>query len=253
MVRRVTVRPQLADPDRRSLADAVPENGPMSWWPAARLPDEPLSPAPGFACLTLAEVRLPTVAVLVFGVEAGALDGVVHMIALRQRRDRDFKPVFLTDSPVFSAFRNRGYAFEFLPREIYGRNPHLRRTPRAVARMNLLQQKWAFDSAIDLTQPIADDGERTPAPAPAETAAHTPDTSAPESLSLDDQVALVEQSGLFDEAWYIDRYAEVVDSGVDPIRHYLTVGAERGYDPSPVFQTAYYLQQMISRRDGDEP
>ena len=35
---------------------------------------------------------------------------------------------------------------------------------------------------------------------------------------------------------------------MDPVEHYLTTGAPRGYDPSPLFQTGYYARQM-ARRD----
>lgn len=64
--------------------------------------------------------------------------------------------------------------------------------------------------------------------------------------TLAEQVALVRGSGLFDEAWYLDRYPDA--AGHDPIEHYLTVGAPRGYDPHPLFRTGYYARQM-ARRD----
>ena len=43
------------------------------------------------------------------------------------------------------------------------------------------------------------------------------------------------------------RYPEVAASGLDPIEHYLQIGAAKGYDPSPLFDTGYYARQMARR------
>jgi len=60
-------------------------------------------------------------------------------------------------------------------------------------------------------------------------------------------VAMIRASGLFDEAWYRATYPDVGQCGFDAVEHYLTIGAPRGYDPHPLFNTAYYARQMARR------
>lgn len=60
-------------------------------------------------------------------------------------------------------------------------------------------------------------------------------------------VAMIRDSGLFDEGWYLGAYADVAESGLDPIEHYLTIGAARGYNPNPLFDTGFYARQMARR------
>ena len=50
----------------------------------------------------------------------------------------------------------------------------------------------------------------------------------------------VRSSGLFDLKWYLDTNPDVRFSGLDPIEHYLTVGARLGRNPSPDFDTFAY-------------
>jgi glycosyltransferase involved in cell wall biosynthesis len=52
---------------------------------------------------------------------------------------------------------------------------------------------------------------------------------------------LVSASGGVDAQWYLERYADVAASGVDPIAHYLERGWREGRDPSPRFSTSGYL------------
>ncbi len=61
---------------------------------------------------------------------------------------------------------------------------------------------------------------------------------------------LIRNSGLFDADFYRARYPDVATSGLDPIDHYLRVGAAKGYDPSPLFDTGYYARQMARRIGG---
>src|SRR6266446_8390266 len=59
---------------------------------------------------------------------------------------------------------------------------------------------------------------------------------------------------LFDRAWYIDQYPEVAASGVDPLDHYLSVGAAHGLDPHPLFDTSFYVEQYPDvANGGDNP
>lgn len=48
-------------------------------------------------------------------------------------------------------------------------------------------------------------------------------------------------SGLFDEAWYLARYPDVRLLGMDPVEHYVWLGARLGRSPSPRFDTQAYL------------
>ncbi|MFP5455613.1 MAG: sulfotransferase family protein [Alphaproteobacteria bacterium] len=65
--------------------------------------------------------------------------------------------------------------------------------------------------------------------------------------ALADSVALIRESGLFDEGWYLATYADAAEAGIDPIEHYLTIGAPQGYKPNPLFDTGFYARQMARR------
>lgn len=49
-------------------------------------------------------------------------------------------------------------------------------------------------------------------------------------------------SGLFDNEWYLQRYPDVACAGIDPLEHYMRLGANEGKDPNPVFSTTWYLK-----------
>jgi hypothetical protein len=53
----------------------------------------------------------------------------------------------------------------------------------------------------------------------------------------------IESSDLFDAAWYQANYPQVAQSGMDPLRHYLLIGAAQGWDPGPRFSTGFYLER----------
>lgn len=62
----------------------------------------------------------------------------------------------------------------------------------------------------------------------------------PIPVSAED-IESIRAAGVFDEAWYLDRYPDVASQGMDPIHHYLVHGCHEGRDPSPEFSTdAYY-------------
>lgn len=52
----------------------------------------------------------------------------------------------------------------------------------------------------------------------------------------------IRRSGLFDIGWYLEKYQDVAEAGIDPILHYVRYGAKEGRDPAPWFSTAAYLQ-----------
>ncbi|AWI86761.1 hypothetical protein CEW88_23655 (plasmid) [Alloyangia pacifica] len=53
-------------------------------------------------------------------------------------------------------------------------------------------------------------------------------------------IDLVKASGLFDAAWYLERYKDVSLLGVDPVEHYLWIGHRMGRSPSPGFCAPSY-------------
>ena len=61
---------------------------------------------------------------------------------------------------------------------------------------------------------------------------------------------LIRNSGLFDAEYYRAHYPDAAESGLDPVDHYLRIGAAKGYDPSPLFDTGYYARQMARRIGG---
>ncbi|MED9260324.1 class I SAM-dependent methyltransferase [Escherichia coli] len=54
------------------------------------------------------------------------------------------------------------------------------------------------------------------------------------------QIKIISESGYFDEEWYRRQYPELgaTDSAIE---HYLNIGTEKGYNPSPKFDTCWYL------------
>ncbi len=58
----------------------------------------------------------------------------------------------------------------------------------------------------------------------------------------------------FDEEYYLNRYPDVIETGTDPIVHYLTIGWIEGRDPCPAFSTSYYLKKSADiARSGTNP
>lgn len=55
------------------------------------------------------------------------------------------------------------------------------------------------------------------------------------------EYGVVAASGLFDHDWYLENYPDVAQAKVDPLNHYLEIGAGEGRNPSPVFNTTWYL------------
>jgi lipopolysaccharide biosynthesis protein len=59
----------------------------------------------------------------------------------------------------------------------------------------------------------------------------------------DDYLVAVKNSGQFDPQWYRDAYPDVVQLGMDPLEHFLWIGARLGRDPAPGFSTRFYLRE----------
>ncbi len=62
---------------------------------------------------------------------------------------------------------------------------------------------------------------------------------------------LLARSGAFDAQFYLAAYPEVASLNVDPLLHYMDVGARAGFSPSTEFDVAFYLEQCRTR--GEHP
>lgn len=55
--------------------------------------------------------------------------------------------------------------------------------------------------------------------------------------------SMVRQSNLFDESWYAKTYPNFRNEHMDAARHYLLYGGAMGFNPSPKFDAAAYLEE----------
>lgn len=62
-----------------------------------------------------------------------------------------------------------------------------------------------------------------------------------EKESFEEQYTTIESSNLFNKKWYISKYLK--SSNEDPIKHYLNEGCEKNFNPSPEFDTKWYLDR----------
>ena len=51
---------------------------------------------------------------------------------------------------------------------------------------------------------------------------------------------LVANSPLFDANWYLRKYPDVANAGMDPLIHYMNYGSQEGRNPSKDFDTGWY-------------
>lgn len=56
---------------------------------------------------------------------------------------------------------------------------------------------------------------------------------------------IIEQSGIFDETYYLSQRAAMNLGEMSALQHYLQLGASQGYNPNPFFDSAYYLAQNL--------
>ena len=61
-------------------------------------------------------------------------------------------------------------------------------------------------------------------------------------------VKTIGRSTLFDREWYLQKYRDVEQAGVDPVLHYLEHGAVERRNPGPLFDTAWYLDRYRDER-----
>ncbi|NEV61131.1 hypothetical protein [Thiorhodococcus minor] len=62
-----------------------------------------------------------------------------------------------------------------------------------------------------------------------------------ERRRLERYVAIIRESGLFDEEWYLRQYSDVLAAGFDAVEHYVCHGVPDGRNPAPWFDTRFYL------------
>ncbi len=63
----------------------------------------------------------------------------------------------------------------------------------------------------------------------------------------------IRRAGLFDAAFYLERYPDVRRAGIEPLRHYMRHGAAEGRKPHPLFEPDYYLACCPEARDSRNP
>jgi hypothetical protein len=63
----------------------------------------------------------------------------------------------------------------------------------------------------------------------------------------------IRRARLFDPAFYLERYPDVRQARIDPLRHYLRHGAAEGRKPHPLFQPDYYLARCPEAKNGGNP
>ncbi|MDP2124947.1 MAG: hypothetical protein Q8J92_11255, partial [Parvibaculum sp.] len=54
----------------------------------------------------------------------------------------------------------------------------------------------------------------------------------PRALRIQQQMAWLRQSGIFDAEWYARAYPDVAAAGIDPLRHFVQYGAAEGRAPN---------------------
>ena len=69
----------------------------------------------------------------------------------------------------------------------------------------------------------------------------------------DADALLVEKSGLFDAAWYLEHNPDVAALGMDPLTHFLKIGHAEGRDPSELFRCADYRAANPDLPTGGNP
>jgi hypothetical protein len=136
-------RPPIALPERRRRQHE-------SFWPTARSTPHGLRPTPGDANLTLAKLGLPNVGISVCGLAEGTLRRILEVMAAKLSADRNFIPVFLTDSVAPELFRQHRFAFEYFPMAAGSRilAGCYRWEDYAAEREALLRRKYSIETII---------------------------------------------------------------------------------------------------------
>ena len=95
--------------------DSTPTILDESWWPTGLAEPTAMVPQTGWRCISMRFEHAKALGISVCGMSAEKSLHIVEMIAKRQEAERDFRPVFLTDSLDFSILIPYGFAIEYLP------------------------------------------------------------------------------------------------------------------------------------------
>jgi hypothetical protein len=148
-----TERAVLRPPAKSDAAAGRPDRDRSDrgeWWPTLGRPKRPLVPNAGWRNATLQARAEKVIGVSVCGLGRSELEQAVALVAAQQAAQRDFIPVFLTDSTDFDVFREHGYVFEYLP--AHGERAACADVKAwddyAAERRALIEKKWGLDRII---------------------------------------------------------------------------------------------------------
>jgi len=130
--------------------EAAPKSNGESWWPTDAPDLLPLTPQTGWSSYSMRPIHAKALGISVCGMSKKKKQHIVEMIARRQNADKDFRPVFLTDSTDLTIFIPFGFVAEYIP-PTPERN-HTRADPewtRYVAeRRDSVIRKWEIQEII---------------------------------------------------------------------------------------------------------
>lgn len=65
---------------------------------------------------------------------------------------------------------------------------------------------------------------------------------------VQDDFSRIEESGFFDKSYYLKKYPDIVDAGVDPLWHFFMYGGKEYRNPSKHFDSSYYarVQELLA-------
>jgi len=91
------------------------------------------------------------------------------------------------------------------------------------------------------SQKISELGKPT---APAPVGSHEPavEEKTDSDTTLNDEIQLIQDSGLFDKVYYFEKYSDVLKAGLDPLEHYVKYGGQEGRNPNALFDSKWYLE-----------
>lgn len=70
-----------------------------------------------------------------------------------------------------------------------------------------------------------------------------------QTIQVQQYLAMIKSSELFDEEWYLARNPDVAQSKIDPAKHFLLIGGIEGRDPGPNFNSRAYLEAFPDVRE----
>jgi hypothetical protein len=155
----ISIRVVQIDADGLSRAQvyaptpAVSDSGRgLSCWPRYAEEPAPLQPNAGWLNSGLRMGQLPVVGYAVCGLTEPALRAAVAMVERTQRTQRNFVPLFLTDTMQFDVFRRHGYVFEYIPApEMWTRIAGAEQwESRIIRRLGEIKQKWGLMNIVQI-------------------------------------------------------------------------------------------------------